>query len=189
MSLKSLMSGVLIVAVLGVLALVVAPPTQARHRSSEPSEPTCTCKASLSLARPGLQWQSGVLTFIPRVDISIRGRGDSDAPPLDVSIDYSGVATYSSDDVSVPPDTSFAGNRSVVSGWPCDGRYRFKGLDLASVSLAGLTPDLVGEDQELTGNVTLDAAVVGCGFEEEHRQLRFRVLEFGNLKVGSWRSV
>lgn len=183
------MSGVLIAAVLGVLALVVAPPAQARHRSSEPSEPTCTCKTSLSLARPGLQWQNGVLMFIPRVDIAIRGRGDSDAPPLDVSIDYNGLATYESEDVPVPPDTSFGGNRSVLSGWPCDGRYKFKGLDLASVSLAGLTPDLVGEDQELAGNVMLDAAVVGCGFEEEHRQLKFRVLEFGNLRIGSWRSV
>lgn len=184
MSLKSLISGVLLLAVMVSLALVVAPETEASHNSSG-----CTCSASLSLARPSLQWQAGVLEFIPRVDISIRGRGNSDAPPLNVSIDYDGVATYSSEDVPVPPDTSFEGSREVVSNWPCDGRYRFKGLDLEDVQLAGVTRDLVGEDQELTGNVTLNAAVVGCGFEEEHRQLRFRVLEFGNLKVGYWRSV
>jgi hypothetical protein len=188
MSLKSLVSGALILVGLMGLALVVAPTAEASHLS----DPTrCTCSASLSFSRPSLQWKNGVLNFIPRVDISIRGRGEAGAPPLTVSIGYSGVATYETEDegVAVPADTAFAGNQPVVVGWPCEGRYKFKGLELTPVELTGVTQGGVGEDEELSGAVALNAAVVGCGFEEEQRQLRFRVQEFGNLKIGFWRSV
>lgn len=188
MSLKSLVSGSVVLAlVLGILA-VVTPFARASHRGNAITDPQCSCRASLHLSRPSLQWTGGVLTFIPRVDVHIRGRGDAGAPPLDVSVNYEGSTGYSSEDVAVPSGVSFSGSRAVVSGMPCDGRYRFQGLDLAHVGLTGITPSLVGEDQELEGKVDLQASVAGCGFDSDHRALRFRVLEFGNIRIGSWRS-
>lgn len=184
MSLKLLASGGL---VLGMgLAAVVAPAAEASHLS----DPTrCTCSASLSFDRSSFLWSSEGLVFIPRVNFSIRARGGSEAPPLNVAVNYEGGTSYSSEDVSVPDGASFGGQKQVISGFPCNGTYRSSGVELTRVTLSGLLRSLLGEGQELNGLVGMKANIQGCGFDEENRQASFRLREFGNLRIGGWRSV
>lgn len=171
------------------LAVMVLGSSQAlaSHRDNQP--PTCTCSASLSFARPSLQWSGGTLTFIPKVNYSIRTRGDAGAPLATVSLHHEGSTSYSSDDISVPSGVSFSGDRNLVENISCGSRYSFSGYQLPAVSLTGVTRALVGEDQELDGKIQMKATMAGCGFEEENRQFSFTVKEFGNLFVRSWRSV
>lgn len=167
MSLKSLASeGLAFVLVLGAAA-VVALSAEASHLS----DPTrCSCSASLGFDKPSLQWSSNGLVFIPRVNFSIRARGGDEAPPLNVSVNYEGETA----------GTSFNGRKPIVSGWPCNGRYRSSGVELTRL----LVPSAFGE-----GKVRMKATIEGCGFGEEHRQFSFEVREFGNLHIGGWRSV
>lgn len=160
------MSFKFLVVLLGVAA-VVAPSAQASHLS----DPTrCTCSASLSFDRPSLQWTGESLLFIPRVNFSLRARGGNAAPPLNVSVNYEGDAA----------GAVFGGQKPVVSGWPCNGSYRSSGVELTRISVPSGLED---------GTVQMKAAIEGCGFDEEHRQFSFKVREFGNLRIGGWRSV
>lgn len=186
MSLKSLVNGGLVFAMLMGLAAVVAPAANASHLS----DPTrCTCSASFSYDRPSLQWSSEGLVLIPRVNFSIRARGGNEAPPLNVSINYEGSTAYSSEDVSPPDGVSFSGQKQVVSGFPCNGSYRSSGVDLTQITLSGLVRSLLGNRQALNGVVRMKASIQGCGFEERERQFPFTMREFGNLRIGGWRSV
>jgi hypothetical protein len=76
-----------------------------------------------------------------------------------------------------------------VNNVSCGSRYTLRGISLPAVSLPGLPSSLVGEDQELDGTIQMHASLVGCGFEEEHRQMNFTLREFGNLRVKGWRSI
>jgi len=186
MSLRLLVSGGLVFAVLLTMATVVAPQAEASHLS----DPTrCTCSSSLSFDRPSLRWSSEGLIFTPRVNFSVRARGGDQAPPLSISVNYEGGSAYASEDVSPPNGVSFSGEKQLLSNFPCNGSYRAKGVELSDVTLSGLLRSLLGEDQELEGNVQMKASIAGCGFEEENRQFSFRLREFGNLRVGSWHSV
>ncbi|MEX1997410.1 MAG: hypothetical protein WEA04_01905 [Candidatus Andersenbacteria bacterium] len=161
---------------------------EARRLARENPSPTCRCSASLGLARPSLQFTSGGgLTLTPRVDVSIRTRGDHEAPPWVAELAYSGTTEYESDDVSVPAGVAFSGTQQVAAG-SCGDTYTFRGLALPDVSLTGLIRSLVGVDQELEGTVRLHATLNSCELDEEQRQFSFRVQEFGNLKIGGWRS-
>ena len=178
MSLKLFTSGVLAAA---LLAAVVAPGASASHLS----DPTaCTCSASLSLNRPLIQWSGDGLVLIPQVDISIRAKGGSQAPPLNIFVNHEGSTEYESDDVTVPAGMNFAGQKQVLSDAACNGsyRYRYEGVELTPVTLSGLVRSLFGEDQELKGIGRIKASVVGCGFEEDDRGFSFKVREFGNLR-------
>ncbi len=188
MSLKTLASGGLaFVLLLGVVA-VVAPVASASHLS----DPTrCTCSAGLSYDRPSLQWGSEGLVFVPRINYSIRARGGNEAPPLNVSVNYEGGSSYESEDVAVPAETSFSGQKQLLTNATCRGsqRYSFSGFALEPVTLAGLVQSLIGEDQQLKGTIQMRASIEGCGFEEENRQFSFRVRDqFGELRWLGWRS-
>lgn len=195
MSLKSLLSGGVVLLLLGVAA-VVAPAhashidsearreqrrleREARRAAEENVEPACSCSASLRLARPSLHFGNAGLVFIPRVDVSVRGRGEADAPGLDVAVNYEGGAQ----------GMAFNGTTNVLAGAACNGRYSFGGLKLARVVLPGLGFGALDEDEKVDGLVKLKASLVGCGFEEEHKQFGFTREGFGELQVGSWRSV
>lgn len=186
MSLKSLVSGSLVFGMVMGLAAVVAPGASASHLS----DPTrCTCSASLGFDKPLFQWSSEGLVFIPRVNFSVRSRGGSEAPPLNVVVNYGGETSYESGDVSVPAGVAFSGQKQVINGFPCNGSYRSSGVALTKVALTGLVRSLIGEDQELNGLVHMQASIEGCGFDEENRESSFRMREFGNLRIGGWRSV
>lgn len=150
---------------------------QANHLSDEP--PTCTCRASLSFAAPDLQFQNGVLTFIPRLNVSLRSRGPSGAPAWTATVAYSGKTN---------PGGEFSGNQDIARG-PCGSRFSLRGVQLTPVPLVGLTRTLLGEDEELDGIVELSAAVAGCGFDTEKKLSRFTLKQFGNLTVRGWRTV
>lgn len=156
-----------VILMLVMMAAVVAPEAFASHLS----DPTrCTCSASLSFDRPSLQWTGEGLLFIPRVNYSLRARGGSEAPSLNVSVNYEGDAA----------GAGFSGQKPVVSGWPCNGSYRSSGVELTRMSV----PSGLEE-----GTVQMKAAIEGCGFDEETRQFSFKVREFGNLRIVGWRSV
>lgn len=164
-----------------------------RERETEEiqEETSCSCRARLDFAKSDLQFRGGSLSFVPRVDVSIRSEGEVSDPPLNVSIAYEGGTSYQSEDVAVPPGATFGGTKNVVENGACGSRYSYTGLPLSPipVSLSGLTRALLGGDQAINGVVRMSAQLVGCGFEEEDRQFVFTAEEFGNLKVRGWRSV
>ncbi len=153
------------------------------------SEPQCTCSARLSPAKPSLQFGSSGLTFIPRVDVAISLRGDSEGPTHSIGVRYAGSTAYQSSDVTVPDGVSFSGEKMLLANASCEGRWNLEGVELTRVTLPGITSSLVGDDEQLNGTVRLHTEVLGCSVEEENRQFSFRLGEFGNLKVGGWRSV
>lgn len=157
--------------------LVVAPPAVARHLSDEP--PTCRCSATLGFAAPDLQFQNRVLTFIPRLNVSLRSRGPFEAPAWTATVTYFGKTS---------PGGEFNGSQDIARG-PCGSRFSLRGVQLNPVPLAGLTRTLLGEDQELDGTVELSAAVTGCGFDSEKKMSRFTLKQFGNLTVRGWKTV
>jgi hypothetical protein len=182
------MVGKVVVAVVAIMVVGAAMPSAfASHRTTQ--EPVCTCHASLSFARPSLSFGSDGLQFIPRVNVSIRLRGDQDGPRHTVGVNYEGSTSYTSDDVAVPGGISFSGQKTLLSDASCNGRWNFKGMELTRETLSGLTNSLVGDNQELKGTAHLKTSIAGCGFEEDHRQLMFTVKEFGNLRIGGWRLV
>ena len=146
----------------------------------------CDCSARLSLSKPSLQWQNGVLMFQPRVDISIRSRGD-ERTPWTARVDYSGETSYESEDFTVPDGISFSDGKNVLSGY-CGDDYRFSGLQLPSVKLTGLTRSLFS-NKEMDGTLRMKTEVSGCGYEKEERSFKFSIKEFGNLRLKGWRSV
>lgn len=186
MSLKSFVRYGLVSGVFLGLAAVVAPVASASHLS----DPTrCTCSSSLSFDKPLFQWTGEGLIFVPRVNFSVRAQGGSEAPPLNVVVNYEGLTSYESEDVSVPDGAVFSGQKQVINGFPCNGSYRSSGAELQKITLGGLMRSFLGEDQELHGLVRMKASIEGCGFDEENREAHFRVREFGNLRIGGWRSI
>ena len=210
LSLLTLGAGGLGIALIGVIA--VAPEATASHlgtleerraqreaeraarraerearQEADTSEPTCVCRTTLAFSRPDLQWRSGGLTFIPRVDVDVRVRGQ-EAPDWSADLAYSGAASFTSEDVPVPGSVNFNGTRHLAGGACDDNRYRFSGLALEPVTLTGLVRSLVGHDQELDGIIRMQAEVTGCALDAESRQFGFSVSELGNLKLLGWRS-
>jgi hypothetical protein len=151
-------------------------------------EAACSCSASLGFSRPSLEWRSSGLTFVPRVDVTVRTRGEAGGPDWSADMSYDGSAAFASEDVAAPGPVSFSGSQHVAGGSCGDNRYTFRGLALAPVSFSGLTRSLLGIDQELAGTVRLNARVEGCGFDEEQRMFTFEASEFGNLRVHTWRT-
>lgn len=172
--------------IFGTLFVVGTWPAEARHLSAEP--PTCTCSASLGFAAPDLQFQNSVLTFIPRVNVSLRSHGSVAAPAWTASVVYSGKTSFASDDISPPAGGEFSGSQDVAHG-PCGSRFSLRGVQLTPVPLNGLTRTLLGHREELEGTVAMAAEVHGCGFDTEKKLSRFTLKEFGNLVVRGWRTV
>lgn len=155
---------------------------------TDATEPGCTCSARLSFDRPSLQFIGGVLTFIPRVDISISSRGEATDPDWTAVVAHEGSSDYTSADVTVPAGVSFGPADETLSG-PCGSSYSLGGHTLGNVPLPGLIRSLLGTDQELDGTVTMRATISGCGFDEEYKQFPFTLTEFGNVSTRSWRTV
>ena len=129
-----------------------------------PIEETCRCTTRLSFSKPSLQWRSGELVFVPKVDVSIRSRGE-ERIAWTAQLAYTGTTGYESADVA----------------------YSFSGWQLPAVSLSGLTRRLVN-GEEIDGRVQMQAKLSGCGEDEEKRAFDFTLMDFGNLKVRGWRS-
>jgi hypothetical protein len=158
------------------------------ERAAE-NQPKCTCSASLSYAKPSLSFGSSGLVLIPRANVDVRLRGDLDGPKHTIGLHYEGNTAYESDDVAVPGGISFSGDKTLLNNAGCEGRWSFDGVELDRITLPGIVRTLLGAKQELDGNVHLKTAIAGCGFEEENRQFPFTLKEFGNFRVGGWRSV
>ncbi len=171
--------------VIGVLLVAGVVPAEARL-SVEPS--TCSCSATLGFASPNLQWQHGVLTFIPRLNVSIRSRGSVAAPAWTAMVTYSGKTSFTSADVVGPSGSGFSGSQDIAHG-PCGSRFSLRGVQLAPVSLSGLTRTLLGKSETLDGAVEMTATVSGCGFDAEKKVSHFTLKQFGNLTVRGWRSI
>lgn len=148
----------------------------------------CRCSVRLGYSKPQLQFSNGTLTFVPRMDVMVRSRGDFEAPGWTALLNYSGQSSYASDDVSLPNGVTFAGSQDLFSG-SCGTNYNFKGRQLPPVSLSGVVSGLVGLDQELTGTVRMDAELSACGeSDHEQRQFSFTWRDLFNLRTGGWRS-
>lgn len=163
--------------IVGVLFFVSTVSVEARHLTTE--SPTCTCSASLGFAAPDLQFRNGVLTFIPRINVSLRSRGSVTAPGWTATVQYSGKTT---------PGGEFSGNQAVAQG-PCGSRFSLRGVQLAPVPINGLTRGLLGHHEELDGTLEMTAEVRGCGFDSEKKLSRFTLKEFGNLVIRGWSTV
>ena len=187
MSLKYFAISVLLVGMVFCVVVLSSFPADASHRTS--GEETCRCSASLKFSRPDLQFRGGVLTFLPRVDVNVRTRGATSAPNWSLDLEYEGGATFSSHDVTPPPDAIFTGSQHIIGGSCGDHRYVFEGLSLAPVSFSGLTRSLLHGRDELDGTVRMHAGFVGCDDDSEQRAFRFTLEELGNLAVRGWRSV
>jgi len=142
----------------------------------------------MRFSRPDLHFSGGVLTFIPRVDLTLSSRGSAQAPSWTAAIDYSGQSSYSST-VAVPDGTSFSGQQTIVENAMCGSRYTLRGYQLGSIPLSGIVPSLIGKGQKLDGQVALRADLHGCEEETENRMFTFRLKDLGNLSVGGWRTV
>jgi len=158
------------------------------QEDSEEEASACSCRARLRFSRPSLQFRSGTLVFVPRVDVSVSSRGDFQAPGWTATLAYDGSTSYESDDVTAPAGTSFGGEQDVFSG-SCGTHYDFDGLQLSAVPLAGITSSLVGLGQELDGVVRMNATLSGCGFDSEQRQFGFRLRDLVDLRTSGWRTV
>lgn len=150
-----------------------------------PTIEACRCTTKLSFSKPSLQWRGGSLVFIPKVDVSIRSRGE-ERIDWTARLAYTGSTGYESTDVAVPAGVGFAGTQELFSG-QCGDSYSFSGWQLPAVSLAGLTRSLV-KGQEIDGRVQMQASLAGCGEDEEKRAFDFTLMDFGNLKMRGWRS-
>lgn len=159
----------------------------AREAEDGAGKSACACSAGLTFSRPDIQWRGNTLTFLPRVDVDIRTRGEASDPSWSVGLNYSGTASFTSDDVTPPPAVSFTGSKHVAGGACGDNRYSVGGLALEPVAFGQLTRALVGSGQELAGLIRLQASVTGCSVEAESRQASFTVNEFGNLRLSGWR--
>ena len=151
-----------------------------------PTEETCRCTTRLSFSKPSLQWRSGELVFIPKVDVSIRSRGE-ERIDWTAQLAYTGTTGYESADLTVPAGVGFAGTQELFSG-QCGDTYSFSGWQMPAVSLSGLTRGLV-KGEEIDGRVQMQAKLSGCGEDEEKRAFDFTLMDFGNLKVRGWQSV
>ncbi len=163
--------------IMGITPVQAMPAGRQARLSDEP--PTCSCSATLGFAAPDLQFQNGVLTFIPRLNVSLRSRGTVAAPAWTATVAYSGQTS---------PGGEFGGNQDIARG-PCGSRFSLRGVQLAPVTLNGLTRTLLGNRQELDGTIEMAATVSGCGFDREKKMSRFTLKQFGNLTVRGWRMV
>jgi hypothetical protein len=186
MSLKRVVTYVAVTSVIMGTLVSFTSPADAVHKTREE---TCRCSASLKFSRPDLQFREGVLTFLPRVDVSVRTRGETSAPAWSLGLNYEGGATFSSHDVTPPADVTFTGSQHIVGGSCGDHRYVFEGLSLSPVLLSGLTRSLVSGGSELDGTVRMRAGFVGCDDDTQQRAFHFTLEELGNLAVRGWRSV
>lgn len=153
------------------------------------TNPTCTCSASARFSRPELQFVNGVLTFIPRVDLSFSSRGKSNAPGWTAKVAYSGSSSYSSKNISVPAGVTFSSDEKTVASGMCGSKYTLKGYQLQNVPLSGVVASLLGKKQEMDGKITMQAQLSGCEVVALQQAFTFRLKELGNLSVGSWRTV
>lgn len=149
------------------------------------SEP-CTCSATLKLAKPEVVWNSSGLAFVPRFDVRIRVRGNEQAGPWNLALNYDGQASYSSTDITPPAGSAFSGSDSW-SGACFDTRATFSGHAGTPVSIASLSRGLFVGGNELAGLVKMKADLTGCDSDSEYRQFKFTVGDFGNLRTSSWR--
>lgn len=186
MSLERLLGNCLLVATFFGAYSLFALPADAAHRTQDGD--VCRCSASLRFSRPGLQFLDGVLTLLPRVDVSVRTRGETSAPAWSVDLEYEGEALFTSNDVPPPDAVAFSGAQHVIGGSCGDNRYLFKGFALDPVPFTGFFSSLLGAGEEAQGTVRMQAHLVGCGGDEEHRVFRFTAGELGNLLVRGWRS-
>jgi len=154
----------------------------------ESGQEPCSCSASVKFDKPDLQWSGGSLVFVPRFDVSVRVRDNESAGPWNLDLNYSGDTSYSSDNMSVPPGVGFAGSDSWA-GACVDTRFNFRGHAGAPVTLTGVLRSLFTQDKEMEGVIKMNADLTGCDSDNEYRQFRFRIEEFGNLKPNGWRSV
>ncbi len=154
---------------------------------TEPAvEETCRCTAKLGFSKPSLQWRDGKLLFTPKVDVSIRSRGE-ERIVWTARLSLEGVTGYKSTDVTVPAGVGFNGSYELFSG-QCGDTYSYSGWQLPAVELGGLTRNLA-KGQEVDGRVQMQAWLTGCGEDSEKKAFDFTLTDFGNMKVRSWRNV
>lgn len=149
--------------------------------------PPCQCTASVSLDRPSFQWRNGTLTFIPRVNVSVRSRG-SHEQGWTLGIAHEGQMSYTSNDVATPAPHSFSGTRSVASG-ACGDRYSHQGLELSTVALDGIVPSLVKDKQKLIGTARLKLDLSGCQNVTKAAENSFTLTANGQIKTNMWRTL
>lgn len=184
------LGGVQRAAVLGMLVLagggLPAGLVFARH-ARVPEAAGCQCTARLSYAQPELQFRDGVLTLLPRLNVSVRTRGEAEAGAWALGVAYEGAAQFTSDSVEAPEPLSFSGERQIVGGQCGSNRYSFRGYVLPEVPLSGVVRSLFGADDELDGVVRVTSRLTGCAADAVDAQFRFQLAEFGNLTLRGWR--
>jgi hypothetical protein len=170
---------------------------EARRQDSEESdsnqnneEPACNCSASLRLDDPDIYWSGNSLVFVPRFDVSVRVRGnDNGEGAWNLALDYDGQAQFSSDGLTPPVSSAFAGH-DEWGGQCFDTRSTFSGHAGQAVTLATIARSLFSfSDHELDSVIRMRAGLSGCDTDEEYRQFDLTVEEFGNLDLGRWRRV
>jgi hypothetical protein len=154
----------------------------------------CQCRVSLRYDKPRWQWVDGVLEITPIVDVRIRTSGKGTEAPWEARLAYSGEVELASEDVTPPGKVSFSGEKLIEDGNCSRGRYKFSGMELPTVRLAGVTRELLDDREELEGKVMLLSQITGCGEEEEEekRQLKFEVEErrgFERVRASGWRMI
>jgi hypothetical protein len=170
-----------------IMSFFAVVPFEAQQAAAQ-EEGGCVCTARVKFVRPEVRFSGDTLTFIPRIDLSIRTRGETVTGSLwSVSVGYEGEAIFTGSDA--PPPVSFSGDNEVANGQCGSNRYTFHGLELSSVPLSGVTTTLIGDDEQLDGAVRMAVRLNGCTYEEEQRSFVFRLRESLKMRVGSWRSV
>ncbi|PIT97795.1 MAG: hypothetical protein COT71_04205 [Candidatus Andersenbacteria bacterium CG10_big_fil_rev_8_21_14_0_10_54_11] len=148
----------------------------------------CSCSARMSYSSPDLQFRNGVLTFIPRADVSVRTHGEAIEDNWTVDLDWTGTATFTSSDVPAPVPVAFSGRQHVVGGRCGNNRYSYRGLALPEVPFTGIAQTLFTTGSKLDGLVRMQTNLTGCDSDTEHKQFPFTVRTFGNLLVKNWHS-
>ncbi len=147
----------------------------------------CVCSVSLSLDAPDVSWNGNSLVFTPRFDVDIRVRGNNNAAPWNVTLDYQGQAQFSSSTLAAPTGASFSGQKEW-SGQCFNTSSRFRSLSGNPVSLATLARSLFSDSMaKLNATVLLNASLGGCDVDAEKSQYSFAVGSFGNIDLGRWR--
>lgn len=172
--------------VVSLLTMTLVAPLSAGAATSGAAQSQCRCSASLSYARPILQFRNGSLVFIPSVNIRIRSRG-AERTPWTAHIDLAGETSYSSKNATVPAGTSFSQSKDIYKG-ACGDNISFSGWQLSPVVLSGLNQGLTGK-QKIDGTVRMQATLSACATDSELKEFHFTLKELGNLLVRGWSSV